>query len=45
MRRMRAERGVKSEALPPAEDVKKVQRRLEGEEKKLVKAGKKRRGS
>lgn len=38
MRRMLAERGVKPEVLPPAEDVKKVQRRLEGEEKKLINA-------
>ena len=41
VRKMLAERGVKPEALPPAEDLKKVQRRLEGEEKKLVAAGKK----
>ncbi|MBS1938631.1 MAG: DNA damage-inducible protein D [Bacteroidetes bacterium] len=41
VRRMLAERGVKPEALPPAEDLKKVQRRLEGEEKKLVEAGRK----
>jgi DNA-damage-inducible protein D len=39
-RRMLAERSVKPEALPPAEDLKKVQRRLEGGEK-LVGAGKK----
>jgi DNA-damage-inducible protein D len=41
VRKMLAERGVKPEALPPAEDLKKVQRRLVGEEKKLVEAGKK----
>ncbi len=41
VRRMLAERGVKPEALSPAEDLKKVQRRLEGEEKKVVPAGKK----
>jgi len=41
VRKMLAERGVKPEALPPAEDLKKVQRRLEGEEKKLVEAGRK----
>ena len=41
VRKMLAERGVKPEALPPAEDLKKVQRRLEGEAKKLVEAGKK----
>jgi len=38
---MLIERGVKPEALPPAEDVKKVQRKLEGDEKKLLKAIKK----
>jgi DNA-damage-inducible protein D len=37
VRKMLVERGVKPEALPPAEDVKKVQRRLDTEEKKLVK--------
>ncbi|HEY4148840.1 MAG TPA: DNA damage-inducible protein D [Chitinophagaceae bacterium] len=37
VRKMLMERGVQPEALPPAEDVKKVQRRLETEEKKLVK--------
>lgn len=37
VRKMLLERGVQPEALPPAEDVKKVQRRLETEEKKLVK--------
>lgn len=36
VRQLLAERGVKPEELPPAEDLKKVQRRLEGEEKKLV---------
>lgn len=41
VRKMLAERGVKPEALPPAEDLKKVQRRLAAEEKKLVRAGKK----
>ncbi|HEX2617837.1 MAG TPA: DNA damage-inducible protein D [Flavobacteriales bacterium] len=40
VRKMLAERGVHPEALPPAEDLKKVQRRLEGEEKKLVNEGK-----
>lgn len=39
VRKMLGERGVKPEALPPAEDVKKVQRRLAAEEKKLLKAG------
>jgi DNA-damage-inducible protein D len=37
VRKMLLERGVKPEALPPAEDVKKVQRKLEGEEKKMLK--------
>lgn len=37
VRKMLAERGVKPESLPAAEDVKKVRRRLEGEEKKIVK--------
>lgn len=36
VRKMLEERGVKPESLPPAEDVKKVRRRLEGEEKKIV---------
>jgi DNA-damage-inducible protein D len=39
VRKMLGERGVKPEALPSAEDVKKVQRRLAAEEKKLLKAG------
>jgi len=37
VRRMLVERGVKPEALPPAEDAKKVQRKLDGDEKKLLK--------
>jgi DNA-damage-inducible protein D len=37
VRKMLIERGVKPEALPPAEDVKKIQRRLIGDEKKLLK--------
>ena len=41
VRKMLNERGVRPEALPAAEDVKKVQRRLEGEEKKVLKGGKK----
>ena len=41
VRKMLAERGVKPEALPPAEDLKNVQRRSEGEERKLVEAGRK----
>jgi DNA-damage-inducible protein D len=38
---MLIERGVKPEQLPPSEDLKKVQRRLEGDEKKILKDGKK----
>jgi DNA-damage-inducible protein D len=41
VRKMLIERGVKPEALPPAEDVKKVQRKLDGDEKKLLKDVKK----
>ena len=41
IRKMLIERGVKPESLPPAEDVKKVSRRLESEEKKVMKDGKK----
>lgn len=41
VRKILLERGVKPENLPPAEDVKKVQRKLEGDEKKLVKEIKK----
>lgn len=41
VRKMLAERGVKPEALPPAEDVKKLQRKLESDEKKLLKGVKK----
>jgi DNA-damage-inducible protein D len=36
VRKILLKRGVQPEALPPAEDVKKLQRRLETEEKKLV---------
>jgi DNA-damage-inducible protein D len=39
---MLIERGVKPEALPPAEDVKQVTRRLKGDEKKVLKNGNKR---
>jgi DNA-damage-inducible protein D len=41
VRKMLIERGVKPETLPPAEDVKKVQRRVESDEKKLLKGLKK----
>lgn len=37
VRKMLQERGVKPEALPAAEDVKKVQRKLDGEKKKILK--------
>lgn len=37
VRKMLLERGVKPEALPPSEDVKKLQRKLEGDEKKILK--------
>lgn len=41
VRKILKERGVKPENLPPAEDVKKVDRKLKGEEKKLLKDVKK----
>ncbi len=41
VRKMLLERGIVPEQLPPAEDVKKVQRRLESDEKKLSKTTKK----
>lgn len=37
VRKMLIERGVKPEKLPPSKDVKKVQRKLEAEEKKILK--------
>ncbi len=37
VRKILHDRGVKPEQLPPAEDVKKVERRLESEEKKILK--------
>lgn len=37
VRKMLLERGIKPEDLPPAEDVKKVQRKLEAENKKVLK--------
>ena len=37
VRKILKERGVKPEQLPPAEDIKKVKRKLESEEKKAVK--------
>ncbi len=41
VRNILLQRGVRPESLPPAEDVKKVERRLESEEKKVIKAAKK----
>lgn len=41
IRKMLTERGIIPENLPPAEDVKKVERRLASEEKKLLKNNKK----
>jgi DNA-damage-inducible protein D len=41
VRKMLIERGVKPEQLPPSEDVKKLQRKLDGEEKKMLKEAKK----
>ncbi len=37
VRRMLVERGIQPENLPPADDVKKVQRKLDGEDKKMLK--------
>ena len=42
VRKMLLERGVKPETLPPAEDVGKVKRKSEGDEKKMLKEAKKR---
>lgn len=39
VRAMLAERGIKPENLPPAEDIKKLERRVKSEEKKLAKEG------
>lgn len=41
VRDMLTKRGIVPENLPPAEDVKKLQRKLEGEERKLLKATRK----
>ena len=38
---MLIERGIKAEQLPPAEDLKKVQRRLDSDNKKVLKGVKK----
>lgn len=40
VRKLLAERGVKPERLPPSEDVKKLQRKLESDEKKMLKDAK-----
>ncbi len=44
VRKILLERGVKPEALPPAADVKKVQRKLDSDKKKLLKDVKKKKG-
>ena len=41
VRKMLHERGVKPELLPPSEDASKLKRKLEGDEKKIVKEAKK----
>jgi DNA-damage-inducible protein D len=41
VRRILEERGVRPENLPPADDVKKISRKLDGDEKKIVKEVKK----
>ncbi len=41
VRKMLHDRGVKPEQLTPSEDVKKIERRLESEEKKILKEVKK----
>ena len=40
VRKMLGERGVRPEALPPSEDVKKISRHLDSEDKKVLKDGK-----
>ena len=44
VRKMLIERGVKPEQLPPSEDIKKLQRQLENDEKKLLNEAKKSKG-
>lgn len=44
VRKMLIERGVKPEQLPPSEDVKKLQRKLERDEKKILKDAQKKNG-
>ncbi len=41
VRNMLTKRGIVPESLPPAEDVKKLQRKFDGDEKKLLKGTKK----
>ena len=41
IRKLLRDRGIIPEQLPPAEDVKKVERRLKSEEKKLLKGTRK----
>jgi DNA-damage-inducible protein D len=41
VRKMLKERGIKPESLPPAEDLKKLSRRIESDSKKITKKGKK----
>lgn len=41
VRKMLVERGIQPENLPPVEDVRKVQRKLDGDDKKLLKEVKK----
>jgi len=43
VRKMLIERGVKHEQMPPAEDVKKLQRKLNGDKKKIVNEAKQKR--
>jgi DNA-damage-inducible protein D len=45
VRKMLEERGVKPEQLPAAEDLKKVQRRLDGDERKVMKNVKKKKAN
>ncbi len=44
VRKMLIERGVKPEQLPPGEDLKKVQRRVDGDKKKVMKDAQKKKG-
>lgn len=44
VRKMLIERGVKPEQLPPSEDLKKIQRRLDGDEKQVLKDAQKSKG-